>query len=83
MPFYELAPAGPAPIASEMLRRIAELYRIEHDIRGRSADQRRAVRHEKSRPIVAELEPWMKLAGKNLHPTFRSPACRIRTAASC
>jgi len=56
--FYELAAAGPAPIASEALQRIAELYRIEDDIRGRSAEQRRAMRQEKSRLIVAELEPW-------------------------
>jgi hypothetical protein len=27
--FYELAAAGPAPIASEALQRIAELYAIE------------------------------------------------------
>ena len=47
--FYELAAAGPAPIASEALERIAELYRIEADIRGRSADERRAVRQERSR----------------------------------
>jgi hypothetical protein len=59
-PFYELAAAGPAPIASEMLRRIAELYRIEDDIRGRSADERRTARQERSRPIVAELEPWLR-----------------------
>jgi transposase len=59
-PFYELAAAGPAPIAGEMLRRIAELYRIEDDIRGLSADERRAVRQERSRPIVAELEPWLR-----------------------
>ncbi len=58
--FYELAAAGPAPIASEALRRIAELYRIEDDIRGRSAEQRLAVRQEKSRPIVADLEPWLR-----------------------
>ncbi|WP_407660226.1 IS66 family transposase [Mesorhizobium tianshanense] len=30
--FYELAAAGPAPIASEALRRIAELYKIEDGI---------------------------------------------------
>jgi len=35
--FYELAQSGPAPIASEALTRIAALYRIEDDIRGRSA----------------------------------------------
>ncbi len=58
--FYELAAAGPAPIASEVLRRIAELYRVEDDIRGRSAEQRHAVRQEKSLPIVADLEPWLR-----------------------
>ena len=34
--FYELAAPGPAPIASEALKRIAELYAVEKDIRGRS-----------------------------------------------
>lgn len=58
--FYELAAAGPAPIASEALERIAGLYAIEAEIRGRSADERCAVRHEKSRPIVDELEPWLR-----------------------
>lgn len=57
---YELAAAGPAPIASEALRRIAELYRIEDDIRGRSAERRRVVRQERSRPIVVHLEPWLR-----------------------
>jgi transposase len=58
--FYELAAAGPAPIASEALRRIAELYHIEDDIRGWTAEARRAVRQERSRPILAEFEPWLR-----------------------
>ena len=58
--FYELAYPGPAPIAAEALTRIAALYRIEQDIRGRSADQRRAVRQEHSRPLVEDLEPWLR-----------------------
>ena len=58
--FYELAAAGPAPIASEALERIAGLYAIETDIRGRSAEERRAVRQDKSRPIVDDLEPWLR-----------------------
>ena len=58
--FYELAAAGPAPIASEALERIAGLYAIEKDIRGRSADERRAVRQDRSRPIIDELEPWLR-----------------------
>ncbi|QND44634.1 IS66 family transposase (plasmid) [Rhizobium lusitanum] len=56
--FYELAAAGPAPIATEALRRIAELYRNEDEIRGRTQDDRRAIRQEKSRPITDSLAPW-------------------------
>src|SRR4051812_43354468 len=40
--FYELAIAGPAPIASEALKRIADLYAVEAECRGRTADDRRA-----------------------------------------
>ena len=58
--FYELAAAGPAPIASEALRRFAELYHVEDDIRGQTAEARRAMRDERSRPIIAELEPWLR-----------------------
>ncbi|MFC3320720.1 IS66 family transposase [Mesorhizobium cantuariense] len=58
--FYELAAAGPAPIASEALKRIAELYRIEGDIRGRSTDERHAMRQDRSRPVITDLEPWLR-----------------------
>lgn len=58
--FYELAAAGSAPIASEALERIASLYRIETEIRGRGADERRAVRGDKSRPVIEMLEPWLR-----------------------
>jgi transposase len=58
--FYALAQSGPAPIATEALTRIAELYRIEGDIRGRPADERRAVRQQKSRAIVDAMEPWLR-----------------------
>ena len=58
--FYELAAAGPAPIASEALERIAGLYAIESDIRGRSAEERHDARQQRSRPIIHELEPWLR-----------------------
>jgi transposase len=58
--FYELANPGPAPIAAEALTRIAALYRIEDEIRGRSADERCAVRQERSRHLVEDLEPWLR-----------------------
>src|SRR3954452_1540218 len=58
--FYELAAAGAAPIATEALERITKLYAIEKDIRGRNADERCAVRQERSRPIIDDLEPWLR-----------------------
>jgi transposase len=58
--FYELAQGGAAPIASEALRRIAALYRIEDDIRGWSADERRVVRQQRSRSLIEALQPWLR-----------------------
>ncbi len=58
--FYELAAAGPAPIASEALERIAELYAVETDIRGYFDEERRAIRQDRSRPIIDDLAPWLR-----------------------
>jgi len=58
--FFDIAKGGSAPIASEALDRIALLYAIEKTIRGRSADERRAVRQEKSKPLVLALKPWLE-----------------------
>ena len=59
-PFYELATAGPAPIAAETLVRIKALYAVEADIRGMTAEQRQAARHACSRPILQAMEPWLR-----------------------
>jgi hypothetical protein len=58
--FFDIAQGGPAPIASEALERIAALYAIEKTIRGKSAGERRAVRQEKSRPLVLALKAWLE-----------------------
>ena len=58
--FYKLATPGPAPIASEALRRIAALYAIEKDIRGRSAEERCLAGQHKSRPLIDALESWLR-----------------------
>ncbi len=42
------------------LERIKGLYAVEADIRGRPADERRAERQERSKPIVQALEPWLR-----------------------
>jgi hypothetical protein len=47
------------PIAAEAIARIGQLYAVEAEIRGRAADERRAVRQEKSTAILADLKPWL------------------------
>ncbi|MEH6721862.1 MAG: IS66 family transposase [Aurantimonas endophytica] len=58
--FYELAAAGPAPVAAEVLERIAALYRIEAELRGRPAEVRRLTRQGRSLPILDTLEPFLR-----------------------
>jgi len=57
-PFYELSVAGDSPIAREALERIQALFAIEAQIRGRSADERRAVRQARAGPLLDELHGW-------------------------
>jgi transposase len=57
---FDIAKGGSAPIASEALERIAALYAIEKTIRGSSADERRAVRMEKSKPLVLALKSFFE-----------------------
>src|SRR5690242_7525765 len=58
--FFELTKGPPALIAQEALRRIAALYQIEAEIRGRRAEDRRAVRHERTRPLIMALKTWLE-----------------------
>ena len=58
--FVEIDEGGPAPIAHEALERIAALYAIENRIRGRSADERRAIRQTETRPLVKALKTWLE-----------------------
>jgi transposase len=58
--FFDIAKAGPAPIAREALQRIAALYEIEAEIRGKSAAERQAVRQVRSKPLVAALKLWFQ-----------------------
>ena len=58
--FFDLAKSPPAPIATEALKRIAELYAIEAEIRGKNADERRAARQQKTKPLVTALKAWLE-----------------------
>src|SRR3954449_2842485 len=57
--FYEIHQATGSPLAEEALRRIGELYKVEAEVRGRPAEARRAVRQERSKPVVEALHAWL------------------------
>lgn len=49
-----------SPIAFEAVTRIDALFGIEREINGIAAEQRLAVRRERSAPLVADLEAWTR-----------------------
>ena len=53
-------PAPISPLALEIVRRIDAVFEIERSINGKTADERRAVRQELSRPLVDDLGTWMR-----------------------
>lgn len=57
--FFDLAQAIDSPIAAEFLRRVAALYAIEAEIRGRTAEERQAARQARSKPLVEDLKVWL------------------------
>ena len=58
--FYDLEVAHKSRVAAEALERIAALYAIEKEIRGRSPDERREVRNTRSRPLLESLKQWFE-----------------------
>ena len=57
--FIELAKGQTAPIAAETLQRIAALYAIEAEVRGKPPDIRHAARQARSQPLVEDLFAWL------------------------
>src|SRR5579859_1212333 len=79
--FYEVAQATNAPIATEALRRIAELYAIEAEVRGQSPAHRLAARRNRSKPVVDAMRLWFE-AQLPLVPGRSTLAEAIRYALS-
>ena len=90
--FFELAKLTKAPIALEAVRRIDELFDIEREINGKPPDERKAVRQEKSKPLVEALGIWLREQrarvsvksdiGKAINSTTASTAGRRSSAFS-
>jgi transposase len=58
--FFDLHQGHASPVAKEALERIAQLYGIEKEIRGRSPAERREVRQARSGPLLEAMHAWLK-----------------------
>ena len=58
--FFDLARINKAPIAIEAVKRIDVLFAIEREINGLTPQERLSVRHERTQPLVIELESWLR-----------------------
>jgi transposase len=58
--FVDVHKAQGSVIAEEAITRIARLYAIEKEVRGQPPDVRQAVRQDKAKPILDDLEAWLQ-----------------------
>lgn len=58
--FFDIQAANGSPLARQALEHIGRLYDIEAAIRGRPADDRRAVRQSRAGPPLEELKRWFE-----------------------
>ena len=58
--FFDLVRLSKAPIAVEAVKRIDVLFAIERDINGLMPQERLRVRQERSRPLIIELQTWLR-----------------------
>ena len=76
-------------IAKGTIKQIAVLYAVEEEARGKSPEERVAIRQEKAKPVFDELEAWLqaqlpKLSGKTkLAGAIRYALNRMPKARAC
>jgi len=68
--FVDVYKSQGSTIAEEAIRRIAALYGIEKEVRGQLPEYRAAIRQEKAKPLLDDLEHWLgdqlpKISGKS------------------
>jgi hypothetical protein len=82
--FVDVCKSQGSAIAEEAIKRIAALYGIEKEVRGQSPEDRAALRQEKAKPLLDDLESWLdtqlpKISGKSkLAKTIRYALTRIK-----
>ncbi|QYF92250.1 IS66 family transposase [Massilia sp. PAMC28688] len=57
--FFDVHAASGSPVAEEALRRIGQLYAIEQQAAGMTAQQRAALREQLAMPVLADLHGWL------------------------
>lgn len=65
---FENHQTSPTPLTTDLLARIAALYRIEDEVRGQPPDVRKQRRQENTRPMVDELRSAIDDALRRLSP---------------
>lgn len=68
--FVDVFKSQGSGIAEEAIKRIAALYGIEKEVRGQPPEARAAIRQEKAKPLLDDLEDWLgaqlpKISGKS------------------
>ena len=68
--FVDVFTAQGSAIAEEAIKRIAQLYGVEKEVRGQSPEARIALRQANAKPIFDDLEEWLqaqlpKISGKS------------------
>ena len=64
--FHEIHVVHQSPTTTGALARIAALYAIEEEIRGKPADHRLNIRQSRAKPLLDELRTWMEKAQRSL-----------------
>jgi transposase len=59
--FYDLTVSNPSPLAQEALSRIGALYAVEAELRGRTPDERTALRQSRAGPLLEALHDWLSV----------------------
>lgn len=72
--FYEIHALHASPTTSEALAKIAALYAIEDEIRGKPAELRREIRQSRAKPLLDQLHKWMEKAVRQLSPKSETAA---------
>ena len=58
--FVDIFKANGLEVAEEAIKRIALLYAVEKDARGKSPEDRALIRQEQAKPIFTDLEAWLQ-----------------------